>query len=146
MAKISFNPIIKWFTGRIGGLVFRRSHNGKTSVYPEPDMTGVKWSKAQTDQRQRMGEASRYASAAVADPEIRAVYVQMALDRNMNPKRPFDTAVSDYSHGGEDLLWKKHMGDQQKPANWNMYRYPWYFEKPVQPRKGRAAGTGRQER
>ena len=69
MAKVSFDPIIKWFTGRIGGLVYRRSHNGKVSAYPTPDMSSVKWSQAQKDQRQRMSEASKYASAAVADPE-----------------------------------------------------------------------------
>src|SRR5689334_8849131 len=118
MAKVSFDPIIRWFTGRIGSLVYRRAHNGKISAYPAPDMTGVKWSQAQKDHRRRMGEAAKYASAAVADPEIRPVYVQMAVDRNENPKRPFDTALSDYYNGGDDLLWKKHMGEQQKPANW----------------------------
>ena len=104
----------------MGGLVFRRSHNGQVSAYPEPDMSRVKWSQAQKDHRRQMGEAFRYASAAVADPDIRPVYVQMALDRNENPKRPFDTAVSDYSQGGPDLLWRKYMGDQDKPKNWNI--------------------------
>ena len=127
MAKVSFHPMIKWFTGRIGRLVLRRSHNGQVSVYPEPDMSQVEWSQAQKDNRQRMGEASKYASAAIADPEIRQVYVEMAVARDMNPKRPFDVAVKDYRHGGEDLLWKKHMGEQKKPENWNMYHYSWYF-------------------
>jgi hypothetical protein len=126
MAKASFDPIIKWFRGRVGGLVFRRAHNGKISVYPGPDMTRVKWSQAQKDHRQRLGEASKYASAAIADPEIRAVYVQMALDQNKNPNRPFDRAVSDYFYNGNDLLWKKHMGDQEKSKNWEMWRYSWY--------------------
>ena len=90
-------------------------------------MSQVEWSQAQKDNRQRMGEASKYASAAIADPEIRQVYVEMAVARDMNPKRPFDVAVKDYRHGGEDLLWKKHMGEQKKPENWNMYHYSWYF-------------------
>ena len=131
MAKVSFDPIINWFAGTIGKLVYRRSHNGKTSVYEKPDMTRVKWSQAQKDQRRRMGEASKYASAAIADPEIRQVYVQMAVERDMNPRRPFDVAVQDYSHGGEDLLWKKHMGEQEKPQAWEMYHYSWYFPTPV---------------
>jgi hypothetical protein len=134
MSKVRFHPIIEWFTGKMGKLVFRRSHNGKVSVYETPYMKGVKWSQAQKDQRQRMGEASRYASAAVADPDIRPVYVQMAMDHNKNPKRPFDMAVSDYYHHGNDLLWKKHMGDQGKPKNWNMGFYPWYFHKQKRPR------------
>lgn len=129
MAKVRFHPIVEWFTGKMGKLVFRRSHNGKVSVYETPYMRGVKWSPAQKDHRQRMGEASKYASAAVADPDIRPIYVQMAVDHNKNPKRPFDMAVSDYYHHGNDLLWKKHMGDQEKPATWNMGFYPWYFHK-----------------
>jgi len=77
-----------------------------------------------------MREASKYASAAVADPDIRPIYVQMAAAHNKNPKRPFDMAVSDYYHHGNDLLWKRHMGDQEKPKNWDMFYYAWYFTKP----------------
>ena len=76
-----------------------------------------------------MSEASKYASAAIADPDIRPLYVQMAMDQNKNPKRPFDIAVSDYYHTGNDLLWKKHVGDQEKPKNWDMSFYAWYFTK-----------------
>ena len=135
MAKVSFDPIFKWFTGRLGRLVFRRAHNGKVSVYPTPDMTNVKWSQAQKDHRQRMSEAFKYASAAIADSEIRAVYVQMAMDQNRNPKRPFDMAVSDYYNERDDLLWKKHMGEQEKPKRWDIDHYPWYQRKDGQRRR-----------
>jgi hypothetical protein len=127
MAKVRFEPAIKWFTGRIGWLVYRRSHSGKISAYPGPDMSGVKWSQAQKDHRQRMKEAFLYASAAVADPDLRPIYVQMAIANNKNPRRPFDIAVSDYYETGNDLLWKKHMGDQEKPKNWDIERYSWYL-------------------
>ena len=129
MAKVSFNPLLKWFRGKIGDLVFRRAHNGKVSVYITPDMSGVKWSRAQNDHRQHMKEAWIYASAAVADPELRPIYVQMAIENGKNPKRPFDMAVSDYCDTGNDLLWKKHMGDQEKPKNWDIERYSWYLTK-----------------
>ena len=135
MAKVSFDPIIQWFTGRIGRLIYRRSHNGKISAYPAPDMSRVKWSQAQKDHRRRIKEASKYASAAIADPDIRPIYVQMAESNNMNKDRPFDMAVSDYFHTGNDLLWKKHMGDQEKPKNWKMGFYPWYVKKQNRPRK-----------
>ncbi len=92
-------------------------------------MSKIKWSQAQKDHRQRMREASKYASAAVADPELRAIYVQMALDHDKNPGRPFDMAVSDYYHHGNDLLWKKHMGDQPKPKRWDMDHCVWYCTK-----------------
>jgi hypothetical protein len=127
MAKVRFHSIVEWFTGKMGKLVFRRSHNGKVSVYETPYMKGIKWSQAQKDQRQRMGEASKYASAAVADPDLRPIYVQMAEANHMNPDRPFDMAVKDYYHTGNDLLWKKHRGDQEKPKNWDMGFYPWYY-------------------
>jgi hypothetical protein len=140
MAKVSFDPIIKWFTGRIGRLVYRRSHNGQVSAYPTPDMSTVKWSRAQKDHRQHFKEAVTYAKAAVADPDIRPVYVQMAENNNRNKSRPFDMAVSDYYHHGNDLLWKKHMGDQEKPKNWGMGFYPWYFKKQKRQSRGEPSG------
>ena len=57
------------------------------------------------------------------------------LDHNKNPGRPFDMAVSDYYHNGNDLLWKKRMGNQEKPKNWNMDYYPWYVNKQNRHRK-----------
>jgi hypothetical protein len=129
MAKVSFNPLLKWFTGKIGDLVFRRAHNGKVSVYLTPDMSRVRWSQPQKDHRQHMKEAFIYASAAVADPDLRPVYVQMAVESGKDPKRPFQMAVSDYCDTGNDLLWKKHMGNREKPKNWDIERYAWYLTK-----------------
>jgi hypothetical protein len=51
----------------------------------------------------------------------------MAIEKNRNPRRPFDMAVSDYCETGNDLIWKKHMGDQEKPENWSIERYSWYL-------------------
>lgn len=65
----------------------------------------------------------------IDDPEIRPVYVQMAVENGMNPGRPFDMAVKDYYHTANDLLWKKHMGDRQKPKDWHMDFYSWYAQK-----------------
>jgi hypothetical protein len=92
-------------------------------------MTRVKWSRAQKDHRQHMKEAFIYASAAVADPDLRPIYVQMAVENDRDPKRPFTTAVSDYYDNGNDLLWKKHMGDREKPKNWDIEHYSWYLTK-----------------
>ena len=125
----------------MGELVFRRSHNGKVSVYQTPYMKRIKWSQAQKAHRRRMGEASKYASAAVADPDLRPIYVQMAEANNMNPERPFDMAVKDDYHTGNDLLWKKHRGDQEKPKNWNLDYYPRYVTKAKRRRKRRTSAT-----
>ena len=115
--KILLHPMFRWITGKIGNIVYRLSHNGEVSAYPAPDMTHVVWSPAQTAQRQRFGKATAYAKLAIRDPEIRQFYVQMAKQRKMNERRPFDMTHSDYCQGS-DLLWTKYMGDQMKPADW----------------------------
>jgi hypothetical protein len=66
-----------------------------------PDMSNVKWSEAQLKHRERMAEATAYASCvkdyANRYPELHAFYLQMAWD-NKGDKRWFDMAVSDYYH------------------------------------------------
>jgi len=101
----------------MGNMVFRLSHNGQVSMFPAPDMSRVKWSKAQKDQRQKLARASAYGHHAIQDPEIRQYYVELAKQRKMDLGRPYDVAVSDY-FAGNDLLWKKLHGDQQKPEDW----------------------------
>ncbi|HLO17896.1 MAG TPA: hypothetical protein VK206_23910, partial [Anaerolineales bacterium] len=79
---------------------------GKLSLVRSPDMSRVKWSAAQKEHRLRFKEAVAYARAAIADPEVRLVYEQMAAEKKQN-KRPFDMAVSDYFRGN-DLFRKKY--------------------------------------
>jgi hypothetical protein len=116
--KILLHPMFRWIRGKMGKIVYRLSHNGEVSAYPAPDMTNIVWSQAQTAQRQRLARATAYAKLAIRVPEIRQVYVQMAKQRKMNERRPFDVAVSDY-HDGNDLLWQKFYGDREKPADWS---------------------------
>ena len=108
MSKVRFHPIVEYFRGALGGLVFRLSHNGKTSVYMSPDMSRVKWSPAQVAHREHFAEAVAYARAAIAKPEIRLIYEQMSLEQKGN-KRPFDVAASHYMKGnnllGSDFRW-----------------------------------------
>ena len=115
--KILLHPMFRWIRGKMGKIVYRLSHNGEVSAYPAPDMSHIVWSPAQTAQRQRLARATAYGKLAIRVPEIRQVYVQMAKQRKMNPRRPYDVAVSDY-FAGNDLLWKKLNGDQQKPEDW----------------------------
>jgi hypothetical protein len=116
--KILLHPMFRWIRGKLGKIVYRLSHNGEVSAYPAPDMSHVVWSPAQKAQRQKLGRATAYAQLAIRDREIRQFYVEMAKQRKMNPRRPFDVAISDY-HDGNDLLWTKYMGDQVKPADWS---------------------------
>jgi hypothetical protein len=84
-------------------MVFRLCHTGELSLTKVPDMSRVKWSEAQKEHRQRFKKAVAYARAAIAEPEVRAIYEEMAAKRN---KRPFDMAVSDYFKGN-DLISNK---------------------------------------
>ncbi len=116
--KILLHPMFRWIRGKMGKIVYRLSHNGEVSAYPAPDMSGIEWSQAQKTQRQRMARATAYAKLAIRYPDIRQFYVEMAKQRKKNKRRPFDMAVSDYCQGN-DLLWKKLYGDQEKPADWS---------------------------
>jgi hypothetical protein len=96
MAKVILSPMIKEISGKLGDYVFRRTHAGEVILSKVPDMSRVKWSKAQKEHRKRFKQAVVYAKAAMADPKVRARYEKRAAKEN---KRPFDLAVSDYFKG-----------------------------------------------
>ena len=96
MAKITLDPMIKSIQGTLGDYVFRRTPAGGISISKSPDMSRVKWSKAQKEHRKRFKQAVAYARAAMAEPSVRARYEKEAAKKN---KRPFDLAVSDYFKG-----------------------------------------------
>jgi hypothetical protein len=120
MAKVRFQPLFENLRGTIKGMVFRLSHNGKISAYLSPDMSRVVWSQAQDAHRERMAEAWAYGSQAIRDPEIREIYVQMALEKKKDENRPRDMAVSDYFHNHNNLL-----GDR---FQWDVQLYRWKME------------------
>ncbi len=99
MAKVKLNSTVERVSGTIGGTMFRWQHGSQTIGKP-PDMSKVKWSKAQKAHRQRFKEAVAYARAAMADAKVRAQYEKESAKHG---KRPFDMAVSDYFKG-RDLL------------------------------------------
>ena len=103
MAKAKLNPSLEELRGKIGRLVYRRTASGKTIVTKCPDMSEVEWSPAQQAERERMKQATAYAKAAMADPEVRTIYLKMAKKKK---RQPFRVAVSDY-YKGNDLLSKK---------------------------------------
>jgi len=103
MAKIVLNPMVQSAKGKMGGIVFRRAHTGEMTITKLPDMSKVKWSKAQKAHRQRFKQAVSYAKAAMADQKVSKAYETAAVKLG---KRPFDVAVSDYFKGN-DLLSKK---------------------------------------
>ena len=117
MARVRLHPLFEELRGKVKGIVFRLAHNGKISAYMSPDMSHVKWSPAQVAHRERMAEASAYARAAIADPQIRAIYEHMSVERKGN-KRPYDMALSDYYNGnnllGDKFHWDLELWRAQK--------------------------------
>jgi len=100
MPKVRFKPGIEQLQGTLFDVVFKLSPQGKPIVTKRPDMTGVEWSEAQTTQRQRFKQANEYARAAMADPDVRAIYESMAANTK---RQPYRLAFSDYFQG-KDLL------------------------------------------
>lgn len=104
MAKVKLNPLIEGISGRMGDLVFRLSSSGKTYVTRRPDMSNVKWSKAQQANRRRFQRADAYAKAALADAELRALYEERAANEDRHPYR---VAHCDYLKGMDLLAERK---------------------------------------
>ncbi len=96
MPRVKFNPLVDEIQGTLGNATFRRTHTGRVILSKKPDMSNVKWSKAQKEHRQRFKQAVAYAHAAMADEKVHANYVKAAAKLG---KRPFDLAVSDYFKG-----------------------------------------------
>ena len=96
MAKVTLNPILDDIRGKIGGYVLRRSPSGKLILSKSPDMSRVKWSKTQKENRQRFKQAVAYAKAVMAEPDIRVRYEKIATEEG---KRPYDLALSEYLKG-----------------------------------------------
>ena len=79
---------------------------GKQTAMKTPDMSRVKWSKAQKASRERFADAIDYAKQAMADPKVRAHYEKLGKKAN---RQPFRVAVSDFL-AGKNLLEKTARG------------------------------------
>jgi hypothetical protein len=102
MAKVVLDAPFKKITGKIGKLSYRWTY-GQQTVMQTPDMSKVKWSKAQKANRQRFAEAIHYARQAMADPQASAQYEKLGQESG---RQPFRVAVSDFL-AGNNLLEKK---------------------------------------
>jgi len=99
--KVILQPGLRALRGKMGDWTYRRMY-GKQTIMKTPDMSKVKWSKAQKANRERFGEAIFYAQQAIADPKIRAHYEKVARKAK---RQPFRVAVSDFL-AGNNLLEK----------------------------------------
>jgi hypothetical protein len=56
MPRVRLSPLVEEIHGTLYDVVFKKSPKGNLIVTRRPDMSGVKWSKAQKNQRQRMAK------------------------------------------------------------------------------------------
>jgi len=82
MAKIKLNPIFEEVSGAFGDLVFREVR-GKTVLARKPDFSGVEPSEDQAMHRERFREAVAYGKSVMADADIRAIYEEVSINKDM---------------------------------------------------------------
>ena len=114
MLKVRYKGMVLDIRGTMDNMVFKRSPRGKTIVTKKPDMSKVKWSKAQKDHRKKMRRANDYAAAAMADPTVSAIYEKIARKEH---RQPFRVAVSDYYKGKNLLSQPNASADERKPRS-----------------------------
>ncbi len=93
MTKVKLNPVFMEFNGQMGDLVFRRTRRGGLSLIRKADMSKVKWSPAQQASRQRFRLAVAYAKEALADPQRRPHFEELAVKTG---QRPSEAAIAEY--------------------------------------------------
>jgi hypothetical protein len=99
MPEVILNPSIEGLSGKMGDVVFRyNKKTGKTSISKRPDMTKVKWSKAQKEQRRRFKKAVKYVQSLKSKPAVWAVYQKIAKRKR---KRAWAVAMKDYFQGNK---------------------------------------------
>jgi hypothetical protein len=103
MPKVKLTLPIKEIHGTLDGWVFKMSPQGEMIITKKPDMSKVKWSKAQKANRRHMSQAITAAQLALADPKVRAKYERKAKKQN---RRAWNLALSDALQG-KDLYGKK---------------------------------------
>jgi hypothetical protein len=99
MTKAILHPSLRGLSGKMGDVVYRyNSRTGKTSISKAPDMTRVKWSKAQKAQRRRFKKAVAYVQGLKTKPAMWAVYQKIAKRKR---KRAWDVAMKDFFQGSK---------------------------------------------
>lgn len=99
MPKVKFKPMFVEIQGTMYEMVFKKSSHGNPIVTRKPDMSKVKWSPAQKQQRKRFKVGVAAVQAALREPRVRRKYERKAKRLE---KRAWDLAMSDY-FAGKDL-------------------------------------------
>jgi hypothetical protein len=93
MGKIKNNVVTKGFSGKFGEDITFRQVDGKT-VFAKRTLTSVAPSERQTQVRNKFAEASQYAAAAIANPQVGQDYKIMAELQGL--KSAYVAALTDF--------------------------------------------------
>ncbi len=96
MPKVILAPFIEEIHGTLYDMVFKKTPQGEMIVTKKPDMSKVKWSKAQKANRKHMSEAITATQIALLDPKVRARYERKAKKQG---RRAWNLALSDCLKG-----------------------------------------------
>jgi hypothetical protein len=76
MARVKRNSVLKALQGSIGKELVFKQYADKVVITRYPDMSKVKPSARQKEQREKMKEANAYARTVLSNPELKAIYEQ----------------------------------------------------------------------
>jgi hypothetical protein len=89
--KVTLNPMFDQASGRLGAIVFRRSH-GQTVAGRRPIITAQP-TEAQIEHRERFKQAAAFGKSVMADSSLRALYQALAESKEIPV---FAAAVADF--------------------------------------------------
>ena len=93
MAKVKLDPLFAEISGTMGNLVFKKSRKGEAILARRPRKPGAKPSQAQLAQREVFKAAVAYASSALEDEKLSAIYTLAGIEKGMTA---FNAAVTDF--------------------------------------------------
>jgi hypothetical protein len=103
MPKVKLSQPLEEVHGTLYELVFKKTPKGEIIATKKPDMSKVKWSKAQKSNRQHMSQAITTTQLALMDPKVKAKYERKAKKQG---RRAWNLALSD-ALNGKDLHGKR---------------------------------------
>jgi hypothetical protein len=103
MPKVKLAPFIEEIHDTINDLVFKKPPKGNMIVTKKPDMSRVKWSKAQKANGEHMSKAITTTQLALMDPKVKAKYERKAKKEG---RHAWNIALSDCLLG-KDLYAKR---------------------------------------
>jgi hypothetical protein len=90
--KFKLNRAFRATSGELDGLIYRMSY-GKVVASPKPEVYNFSNTEVQLQHRERFKQAAIYGKSALADDEARAVYEEVAKEKNIPL---FATTIADF--------------------------------------------------